>query len=97
MNSVVAANSGPSNAYRARLIVISKKRFLKRCCISVSIGLLLLELLDCFCWATAPPLHYCLVFADSVNYWTASAGLLLFHFTAVITDYFCWATIVHDC
>jgi len=37
------------------------------------------------------------VFTDSVDYWTASAGLLLFHFTTVIIDYFCWATIVHDC
>jgi len=38
MNSVVAAELwAPQNAYRAPLIVISKKRFLKRCCISVSI------------------------------------------------------------
>jgi len=38
------------------------------------------------------------VFTDSVNYWTVSVVLLLFHFTTIIIiDYFCWATTVHDC
>jgi len=45
MNSVVAAQLWvPQNAYRAPLIVISKKRFLKRCCNSVSIRHDLVEL-----------------------------------------------------
>jgi len=38
MNSVVAAQFwAHQNAYRAHLRVISKKRFMKRCCISVSV------------------------------------------------------------
>jgi len=37
MNRAVAAQLSPQNAYRGFLMVISKKIFLKRCCISVII------------------------------------------------------------